>query len=111
MESALIQVVTGANSISLIALMSANILLSVIAAIKNGVFSFRNFGDFVPKRILPYIAWVVVAVLAKVVGEWEGVAVTIYAGLIAMYSTGILAAIKSLTGISIPEVFSEKKKE
>ncbi|MBA7650298.1 hypothetical protein ES703_58101 [subsurface metagenome] len=102
------EIMTGPLMISLVALMAANILLSVMVAIYKGEFSFRKFPDFVPKRIGPLAIYVIVAVLAKIVGEWQGIAILIYAALISLYTTGIIAAIKSLTGWNIPNPLSEK---
>lgn len=75
-----------------------------------GEFSFRNLGDFVGTRVAPLIAYVVVALLAEVLDDWTPVALAVYAGLVALYGTGIAAAIKSLTGVSIPSIFTEKRK-
>jgi len=104
----IIETVSGAEVIGLIALMIANVLLSICAAVKNNAFSFRNLGDFIPKRLLPLVAYLLVAVLARVSGGWTAAVIAIYAGLVAMYGAGICAAVKSLTGVSIPNIFSEK---
>jgi len=109
MEAKIIEVITGAEMIALVALMATNIILSIIAAIIKEVFSFRNLGDFVGTRVVPLIAYVIVAMLAQVVSDWTAAAITVYAGLVALYGAGIVAAIKSLTGVNIPSVFSEKK--
>ena len=109
--AAIMEIITGPEMIALIALMAANIALSIIAAISKGVFSFRNVGDFIPNRVVPLIGYVIVAMLAQVVGEWTAVVIGVYAGLVALYSAGILAALKSLTGLNLPDLFSEKKKE
>lgn len=109
MEAQLTEVITGVEMVALVALMGANILLSIIAAIKKGEFRFRNLADFVPNRVLPLIAYIIVALLAQVVTDWTAAAVTVYAGLVALYGAGIAAAIKSLTGVNIPDIFSEKK--
>ncbi|KKK68062.1 hypothetical protein LCGC14_2947810, partial [marine sediment metagenome] len=77
-----INTITGADVIGLIVLMTANIALSIIAAIKNGVFAFRNLGDFVPKRILPFIVYVIVAVLATGLDGYIAAKVAIYAALV-----------------------------
>lgn len=95
--------------IALVALMVANILLSVIAALAKGTFTFRNLGDFVPKRLLPLIGYFIVAPLAGFVDDMAAVAIAMYAGLVTLYTTGILAAIKSLTGLKIPNVLSDKR--
>lgn len=108
--AAIMEIITGPEMIALIALMAANIALSIIAAISKGVFSFRNLGDFVSTRVVPLIAYVIVGMLAQAVGEWTAVVIAVYAGLVALYSAGILAALKSLTGLNIPDIFSEKKK-
>ncbi len=107
--AAIMEIVTGPEAIAIIALMAANVALSIIAAISKGVFSFRNLGDFVGTRVVPLIAYVIVGMLAQVVGEWTAVVIAVYAGLVALYSAGILAGLKSLTGLNIPDIFSEKK--
>lgn len=109
MEAGLIEVITGADMIALVALMAANVLLSIIAAVTKGVFSFRNLGDFVSTRVVPLIVYIIVAVLAQIISDWTAAAIAIYAGLVALYGAGILAAVKSLTGINIPSVLSERK--
>ena len=108
----IIEVVAGGEVIALVALMAANVILSIVAAVSQCVFTFRKIGDFVSTRVVPLIAYLVVALLAEALGgEWTAVAITVYAGLVALYSTGILAAIKSLTGLNIPSVLCEKVKE
>lgn len=109
MEQLILEAITGAEVIALTALMAVNILLSIIAAITKGEFSFRNLGDFVGTRVMPLLAYMVVALLAEVLDDWTPAAVAVYAGLIVLYSAGIAAAIKSLTGISIPNIFTEKR--
>lgn len=106
---AIINALTGGDVIGLVALMAANIILSIVAAIKKGVFSFRNLGDFVPKRLMPFIAYLVIAALASVSDQYVAAQVAVYAVLVALYGAGIAAAVKSLTGISIPNIFSEKR--
>lgn len=108
--SLLIKAITGAEIIALGALMAANVILSIIVATIKGVFSFRNLGDFVGTRVMPLIAYVVVALLAEVDDGWTAAALAVYAGLVALYGSGIAAAIKSLTGVSIPNIFTEKRK-
>ena len=111
LSSMIIEVITGPEIIALVALMGANVILSIIAAIARGEFSFRNLGDFVGTRVVPLIAYVVVALLAEVLEDWTPAALTVYAGLVALNGAGIAAAIKSLTGVSIPSIFTEKRKE
>ncbi len=111
MDIIIIEVITGPEIIALVALMAVNVILSVSAAIARGEFSFRNLGDFVGTRVVPLIAYVVVALLAQVISDWTAAAIAVYAGLVALYGAGIAAAIKSLTGVSIPNIFTEKKHE
>ncbi len=106
----IIEVITGPEIIALVALMAANVILSITAAIAKGKFSFRNLGDFVGTRVVPLIAYLVVALLAEALGDWTPAALAVYAGLLALYGAGIAAAIKSLTGVSIPNIFTEKRK-
>ncbi len=101
--------VSGPEVIALVALMAANVILSIIAAIKNREFSFRNLGDFIPNRLMPMLAYLVLALLAACVPEWTAAAVAVYAGLVAMYGAGIAAAVKSITGIAIPDSFTERR--
>lgn len=105
----IVDLVTGPEIIALVSMMTANVVLSILAAIKNNEFCFRKLGDFVTTRFLPLLSYLVVAGLASVVGDWAVAAVAVYITLVAMYSAGILAALKALTGISIPGVFTEKK--
>lgn len=105
----ILEVITGPEIIALVALMGANVILSIIAAIAKGEFSFRNLGDFVGTRVVPLIAYVVVALLAQVQKDWTPAALAVYAGLVALYGAGIAAAIKSLTGVNIPDIFTEKR--
>ncbi len=109
MEQLIIEVITGPAIIALVALMGVNVTLSIIAAIARGEFSFRNLGGFVGTRVVPLIAYIVVALLAEVLSDWTPAALAVYAGLIALYGAGIAAAIKSLTGVSIPNIFTEKR--
>lgn len=109
-SSMIINVITGPEIIALVALMAANVILSIIAAITKGEFSFRNLGDFVGTRVVPLIAYIVVAFLAEVLDDWTPAALTIYAGLVALYGSGIAAAIKALTKVNIPDIFTEKRK-
>ncbi len=106
----IMEVITGPEIIALVALMGCNVILSIIAAIAKGEFTFRNLGDFVGTRVVPLIAYVVVALLAEALDDWTAAAIAVYAGLIALYGAGIAAAIKALTGVSIPTVFTEKRK-
>lgn len=106
---AIMQVVTGPAIVALVGLMVANVALSIIAAISKGEFSFRNLGDFVLTRVLPLITYVIVAFLAEIVDGWAVAVVAVYAGLVALYGAGIIAAVKALTGINIPNVFTEKR--
>jgi len=110
MDIIIIEVITGPEIIALVALMAVNVILSIIAAIAKGEFSFRNLGDFVGTRVIPLIAYVVVALLAQVLDDWTAAAIAVYSGLIVLYSAGIAAAIKSLTGINIPDIFTEKNR-
>lgn len=103
------QVITGPEIIALVSLMAANVALSIIAAIAKGEFSFRNLGDFVVTRVLPLITYVIVAMLASFIDSWTAVVIAVYAGLVALYGAGIIAAIKALTGVNIPKVFTEKR--
>lgn len=106
----IMEVITGPEIIALVALMGANVILSITAAITKGEFSFRNLGDFVLTRFLPLIAYIVAAFLVKVNEDWVAMAIAVYAGLVAMYGAGITAAIKALTGVSIPNIFTERRK-
>jgi hypothetical protein len=110
MEEELKSVLCSPQTISLVSLMAANVLLAIIAALKDNTFSFRNLGDFVPNRFLPLVVYIVIAFLSRISNEWVAVVVTVYAGLVAMYSAAILAAVKSITGIEIPNVITDKKK-
>ncbi|GAH48557.1 unnamed protein product [marine sediment metagenome] len=110
MSLMIMEVITGPEIIALVALMASNVILSIIAAIAKGEFSFRNLGDFVGTRVVPLIAYVVVGILAQVQQDWGPAALTVYAGLVALYGAGIAAAIKALTGVSIPNIFTEKRK-
>ena len=104
----LMQVATGPEVVALVALMLANVVLSICAAISKKTFSFRNLGDFVGTRVTPLIAYFVIAVLMQVVPSWAPAAVAIYVGLVALYGSGILAALNSL-GLKVPTIFTEKK--
>ena len=110
LSSMIMEVITGPAIIALMALMAVNVILSIVAAIAKGEFSFRNLGDFVGTRVVPLIAYVVVALLAEVLDDWTAAAIAVYAGLVALYGAGIAAAVKALTGVSIPDVFTKKRK-
>ncbi len=110
MDIIIIEVITGPAIIALVALMAVNVILSIIAAIARGEFSFRNLGDFVGTRVVPLIAYLVVALLAQAINDWTAAAIAVYAGLVALYGAGIAAAIKALTGVSIPNIFAEKRR-
>ena len=98
----------GAETIALVAMIVANLALSIVAAVQKKVFTFRKLGDFVNTRVLPFVVYLVIAGLAQVVGEALIAQVALYAGLVAMYVAAILAAIKSITGLNIPSFLSEK---
>ena len=106
----IMEVITGPEIIALVALMAVNVTLSIIAAIAKGEFSFRHLGDFVGTRVVPLIAYIAVALLAQVLDDWTPAAFAVYAGLIALNGAGIAAAIKALTGVKIPNIFTEKRK-
>lgn len=108
---ALANAVTGPEVVALVALMTANVVLSILAAIKNGKFTFRKVGDFAKTRILPLTAYIILNVMAQFIGGWMVAAGLVYAGLVAMYGTGILAAVKALTGVSIPRILTERENE
>ena len=108
MDTIIIEIISGPAIIALVALMAANVILSITAAISKGEFSFRSLGNFVGTRVVPLIVYIVVALLAQVLDNWTAVAMAVYAGLVALYGTGIAAAIKSLTGVNIPNIFTEK---
>lgn len=108
---ALMNAVTGPEVVALVVLMAANVVLSILAAVKNGVFTFRRVGDFVKTRILPLAAYIILNIMAQFVEGWMVGAGLVYAGLVAMYGAGILAAVKSLTGVSIPRILTEKENE
>ena len=105
----MIDAVSGAEVIALLALCAANVILSIIAAVCKNEFSFRNLGDFIPKRVMPLIVYLVLASLARFTDGWGAAVIAVYAGLVALYGAGIAAAVKSLTGIKIPNIFSEKR--
>ena len=107
----IMEVITGPEIIALVALMAVNVILSITAAIAKGKFSFRHLGDFVGTRVVPLIAYLVVALLAEALDDWTPAALVVYAGLVALYGAGIAAAIKALTGVSIPNIFTEKRKK
>ena len=109
LSSMIMEVITGPAIIALVSLMGVNVILSIVAAVTKGEFSFRNLGDFVGTRVVPLIAYVVVALLAEVLDDWTPAALAVYAGLVALYGAGIAAAIKALTGVSIPNIFTEKR--
>jgi len=109
-SSMIIGVITGPEIIALVALMGVNVILSIIAAIVKREFSFRNLGDFVGTRVVPLIAYIVVALLAEAIGDWTPAAIAVYAGLVALYGAGIAAAVKALTGVNIPNILTEKRK-
>lgn len=98
-----------AQVIASLALLGADVILSIIAAVKDGSFSFRNLGDFVKERVFPLLGYLVVAALTAVIPEWNALAIAVYAGVVVMYSTAIIRAIKDLTGVEIPKVLTEKK--
>ena len=110
LSSMILEVISGPEVVALISLMGVNVILSIVAAIVKGEFSFRNLGDFVGTRVAPLIAYIVMALLAEVLSDWTPAALAVYAGLVALYGAGIAAAIKSLTGVNIPNIFTEKKK-
>jgi len=82
------------------------IVLGVIAAVKSNTFSWGYFGKFVPDKVWPLIVWMAVAILAAVSGDWAWLSGVVYAGVIAIYTKGILGSIKTITGIDIPDKIS-----
>ena len=111
MEQSIINAVTGPAVIALVSLLVANVILSILAALKNGTFTFRKLGDFGSTRVLPLVGYFVVAALADMVEGWDAMRIAVYAGLISLYSAGMLAALKSLTGLKLPDIITEKEKK
>lgn len=109
MELIIKEVICGAQTIALVSLMAADVILAIIAAIKTGKFTFRSLGDFVPNRVLPLLAYIVIGSLAKLTDGWAPVAVSVYVGLVAMYSTAILTAVREITGVDIPDMLVKKR--
>jgi hypothetical protein len=109
-ERSIIEAVTGTDVTVLVALLAANLVLSVLASLVKGTFTLRKVADFIPNRLVPLVGYLVIASLADLVGGWAAVAAATYAGLVALYSAGILAAIKSITGMKLPDVITEKDK-
>jgi len=111
MEASILNAVSGPEIIALLALAATNILLSILVAIYKGEFSFVEVGKFVGTRAVPLIAYLVVAALADIVDGYAAVAIVLYAGLVALYGTGILRAIRSLfPWLKLPENLTEKEK-
>jgi len=108
MDRIIIEAISGPEVIALVALMVANIVLALLAALKNGVFRLGNLADFIPKRLMPFFAYLIVVALAEFVKDYGAIAVVVYAGLVGLYSKGILAALKSLTGIQLPDIITKK---
>ena len=106
---ALMEAASGPEVIGLIGLMMANVILSITASLYHKEFAFRNLGDFVLKRALPLVTYIALATISKFSAGWDVGAIAVYVGLVAMYGSGIAAAVKSLTGISIPNIFSERR--
>lgn len=104
----ILEVLTGAEIIALSSLMAGNVILSVIAALVKGVFKFRELGNFVGKKVGPLVVYIIVALFAEFSPDWAPLAIAAMAGLIAMYTSGILAAAKSL-GLPLPDIFTEKE--
>ena len=57
---------------------------------------------------MPLIGYFVIAVLGQVIPSWAPAVIVIYAGLVALFGAGILAALNSM-GIKIPVIFTERK--
>ena len=105
----IMEVLTGSEMIALTSLMAGNVILSIVAALVKKVFTFRKIGDFVGTKVGPLVVYIIVALFAEFSPDWAPLAVTAMAGLIAMYTAGILAAAKSL-GLPLPNIFTEKEK-
>lgn len=108
METAIVDAISGVEVIGLLALAAANFALSVTAALARGVFSFRKVANFIPTRLAPMVGYCVIAALANLMQGWAAVAVATYAGLVTLYGAGILAALRSLTGLRLPDSLTEK---
>jgi len=91
----IVAVITGPEVIALVSMMAGNIILSIVAALTKKVFTLRKLGDFVGTRVGPLVVYIVVALFAEFSPDWAPLAVTAMAGLIAMYTAGVLAAAKS----------------
>jgi hypothetical protein len=104
--AAIVSVATGGMLQGLVVLLVVAIILGVIAAIKGKTFTWGNFGKFVPDKVWPLVVWMCVAVLAQTSGTWDWLSATVYAGVIALYTKGILGSVKEITGFNIPERLS-----
>lgn len=107
MVNQLVAVLTGNEVIALMGLGVGNVVLSMIVALVKGVFTFDEFPRFILTRVAPLIAYIFVAVFAAFSFEWEPVRIAVLVGLIALYTKGILAAVRSLTGLPIPDILTE----
>ena len=106
-----IEVLKSNQVVALVAMLGANLILALVAAIQQKVFNLSKLSDFIPKRVAPFLAYIVVAMLAEVVVDFVALAITVYIALAGLYVKGIISAIKSITGLSIPDSISEKLKE
>ena len=94
---------TGPEVIALVALGGANVILCMLAAFMKGTFDLQESGKFVSSRVVPLIAYLVIAVLATMADGYTAIAGVVYAGLVLLYGTGILKALKSLfPGLKFP---------
>ena len=109
-EQAILEAVMGPVSMGLLILMAGNLILSIVAALKNGIFEIGHLGDFINTKFWPWVGYVLAAMLAVFDERLLAVAVATATGLTAIYLRGILAAFRSLTGIKIPDILTEKKR-
>jgi hypothetical protein len=108
----IMEVLNSAQTGALVALVAADVILSIIAALKTHTFTFRNVGDFVLQRVGPAVVYIVVAVMSTIAGgQWPALAVTVYAGLMAAFTSATLKAISTITGIPMPAFLINKKTE
>jgi phage-related holin len=104
-----ISLVDGVKITTLVALIIANFILGVAVSIKLKTFNFKQLGEFLYTRVLPYVVgYFGVGVIATIDSAWSWAVTAVWAVILATMVGAIAGNLKEL-GIPIPDILPGKK--